>query len=83
MKIGRELGFIAMGMRMKNPMDMTVLTVNTYFEVDCENLQVEAVGRQSPHHALFINKRTNKQRLAMEYNPPATAAAALLGSYPG
>jgi len=59
------------------------LTVNTYFEVDRKNLRVEAIGRQSPHHALFMNKRVNKQRLAMEYNPPATAATALLGSYPG
>lgn len=65
MKIGREFGFIAMGMRIKKPMD----------------IKVEAIGRQSPHHALFINKRTNRQMLAMEYNPPATAAAALLGSY--
>jgi hypothetical protein len=80
MKIGRESGFIAMGMRIKKPTDMTVLTVNTCFEVGGENSQVEAIGRQSPHHALFMNKRMNKQMLAMEYNPPATAAAALLGS---
>lgn len=65
MKIAREFGFIAMGMRMKKPMDM----------------KVEAIGRQSPHHALFMNKRMNRQMLAMEYNPPATPAATLLGLY--
>jgi hypothetical protein len=65
MRIAREFGFIAMGMRIKKPTD----------------IRVEAIGRQSPHHALFMNKRVNKQRLAMEYNPPATAATALLGSY--
>jgi hypothetical protein len=79
MKIGREFGFIAMNMRIKKPMDMTALTINTHFEVGGENLQVEATGRQSPHHALFMNKRTNRQRLAMKYDPPATAAIALSG----
>jgi len=29
-------------------------------------LQVEAIGRQSPHHALFMNKRVKRQRLAMK-----------------
>lgn len=65
MKIGREFGFVAMGMRIKKPTD----------------IKVEAIGRQSPHHALFINKRVNRHRLATEYNTPAAIAAALLGSY--
>lgn len=65
MKIGREFGFIAIGMRIKKPTD----------------IKVEAIGRQSPHHALFMNRRVNKQRLATKYNPPATPAATLLGEY--
>jgi len=50
MNIGREFGYIDTGMRIKKPMDM----------------KVEAMGRQSPHHALFMNKRVKRQRLAMK-----------------